>query len=100
MLPRFRSKSVRRIAKRAPTGISVRFERKRGGKPRCALCGVELGCGRGKSKSERRPSRKFGGVLCAKCSFEVLKLAAKVKAGHMKLEEVELSKRKFVKVVK
>ncbi|MEM3555361.1 MAG: 50S ribosomal protein L34e [Candidatus Micrarchaeia archaeon] len=99
MLPRFRSKSVRKIIRRTPKGVSTRFERKRSRGGRCALCGVKLIYGEG-AKSKKKPSRKFGGVLCAKCSFEVLKLAGKVKANHIKLEDIEVRKRKFVKVVK
>jgi ribosomal protein L34E len=100
MLPRFRSKSVRKIRRKTPKGVSVRFERKKRKGARCALCGVKLAYGSESAKSKRKPSRKFAGVLCARCSFEVLKLAAKVKANHMKLDEIEMRKRRFVKVVK
>jgi ribosomal protein L34E len=90
MLPRFRSKSIRKIGKEA----KFRYVRKGGRAACCSLCHAELG---GKTKSSRRPSRIFGGTLCPECSVQVIKLAGKVMGGHIKLEDVDLERMKFVK---
>jgi hypothetical protein len=57
---------------------------------------VKLAVRREGAKSKRIPSRPFGGVLCARCSFDVLKLAGKVRGGHIKLDDVDMERRKFV----
>ena len=95
MLPRFRSKSIRKI--RRSGNASFRYVRKVGRGACCSLCGSKLAGGTGSAKSERRASRCFGGVLCSKCSFEVLKLVGKVKGAHMRLDDVDLERRKFVR---
>jgi len=93
MLPRFRSKSIRKIGKEA----KFRYVRKGGRGACCSLCHAELGGTDGKTKSSRRPSRIFGGTLCPECSVQVIKLAGKVIGGHIKLEDVDLERMKFVK---
>lgn len=95
MLPRFRSKSVRKIARRVRAGKApFRYKRKLGRMACCSICGSKLSWGR--AKSMRRPSRIFSGALCSRCSFEMLKFAGKIKGGQMKLEDVDLGSRKFV----
>ncbi len=96
MLPRFRTKSVRKV-KGKGVKFPFRYVRKKGRVACCPLCGVKLAVRRKGAKSERRPSRAFGGVLCARCSFDVLKLAGKVMGAHMKLEDVDMARRKFVR---
>lgn len=73
---RLRTRSVRRIPRRLPGGRTViRYERRRGGSPRCGRCGrplpgvAEL---RGVPRSSRRASRPFAD-LCSRCSRETLK---------------------------
>lgn len=67
----------KKIKKRTPTGKSViRKGRANPSKPKCAKCGARLhGVPRMRpievkktSKSKRKPSRPFGGNLCAKCT--------------------------------
>jgi ribosomal protein L34E len=96
MLPRFRSKSVRKV-KGKGVKFPFRYVRKEGGAARCPLCGVKLAVRRRGAKSKRIPSRAFGGVLCAKCSFDVLKLSGKVMGAQMKLEDIDTERRKFVR---
>jgi ribosomal protein L34E len=99
MLPRFRSNSIRKV-RRPNKKFPFRYVRRKGRKACCALCGVKLNVRREGAKSKRIPSRPFGGVLCARCSFDVLKLAGKVKAAHVKLEDVDGDKRKFVRQIR
>jgi len=88
-----------RRAKRGKEGgkAQFRYVRKSGRTACCAICSLKLAGGREKAKSKRRVSRIFGGVLCPRCSFDVLKLAGKVRAAHMKLDDVDLERRKFVR---
>lgn len=74
--PRFRSRSFRRIFVKTPGGNTVlRHERRKPGKAVCSECGLILaGVPREipakikkLSKTERRPQRPYGGVLCSKC---------------------------------
>jgi ribosomal protein L34E len=96
MLPRFRSGSVRKVKGKGGK-FPFRYVRKRGRVACCPICGVKLAVRREGAKSKRIPSRTFGGVLCPRCSFEVLKLASKVKCAYMKLEDVDTERRKFVR---
>ena len=74
--PRFRSRSLRRVFVKTPGGKTVvHHKRRKPGKPQCAMCKNYLkGVARGitfdihkLSKTERRPERPYGGVLCSKC---------------------------------
>jgi len=72
----YRTRSWRRVIRRVPGGdIIVHYEKGRPKKARCAICGREL---RGVpasrpyelsklAKTEKRPERPYGGVICAKC---------------------------------
>ncbi|MBI4159390.1 50S ribosomal protein L34e [Candidatus Woesearchaeota archaeon] len=75
--PSRRSRSLRRVHIRIPSGISKLVYKK--GKPKKALCGK---CGavlhgmmrerptkmQNLPKSQKRPERKYGGVLCPSCT--------------------------------
>ena len=86
---KYRSRTFRRIKVTTPSGRrTVHFERKRNGAPTCADCGSLLkGVARGTphqvkktSKSERRPERPYGGVLCSACTRE--KIIAQARAMY------------------
>ncbi len=97
---------LKKIKRRTPGGrVVVHIRREKTGKHVCALCGRPLhGVPHGKrpvqvrklSKSERRPERVFGGVLCAECARKVIDDAFYVKAGVKKIEEIDIRERKFV----
>jgi len=78
--PALRSRSLRRVFRRTPSGRTViHYERKRNSPAKCALCKMELnGVKTNKlykySKTEKRPERKYGGYLCHKCLEKVIKL--------------------------
>ena len=78
----------RRIYYRTPGGdVRIRYERDLPKKPTCPLCGRKLfGVIRGIpsfvrkfSKTEKRPSRPYGGVLCPRCMRRIMKL--KIRTG-------------------
>jgi ribosomal protein L34E len=90
---------------RTPGGETrVKFFKGKPSKKHCALCSRELaGTTNAKdeqklSKSERRPSGMFGGVLCAKCRASVQEEAAKIYAGVKDINGVEVRLRRYVEV--
>ena len=79
------------------------------GKHKCALCkGILHGVPHGKtgtevrklSKTKRRPTALFAGILCSKCRHLVVMEAAQVEAKAKKFDEVELRLQDYVKQVK
>jgi len=80
--PSLRSRTLKRIKIKVPGGARIiHYIKKRPGKPRCALCSRPLsGTARGTkaqvkgmSRSQKTPTRAYGGNLCPACSKEALK---------------------------
>lgn len=101
MRPRHRSKSMRRLKRRTPSGKRVmHFKRRKPKRARCYMCnsllhGVSRNVAskvRGKAKTKKRPERKFGGVLCARCSREEIKQAVR-KHTEKKPEKMKKQKK-------
>jgi large subunit ribosomal protein L34e len=74
--PRLRSRTLRRVSKRVPGGKTVLQHVKRNpSKAKCGKCGKELKAVPRKNpaqlkntpKTQKRPERPFGGVLCSAC---------------------------------
>ena len=101
-----RERRLRKVRVRTPGGrVVTRFRREKPSKHRCAICGNELfGVPHGRtssqvrklSKSEKRPERVFGGVLCANCTKRVIELAVYVKSGAKKIDEIDIRYRPYV----
>jgi ribosomal protein L34E len=101
-LPRNRSTSVRKVARRTPKGRSaVHYARRVSSNIHtCALTGERLQAVNshpGKAKSTRRPNRKFGGALTSKMSSHIITLASRVKEGKMQISDVDVSLVPYVK---
>ena len=98
----------KRVRVRTPGGRLVyHFRRPKTGKHVCAICGRPLhGVPHGRrpvevrklSKTERRPERIFGGVLCADCERKVIEIAFYVKIGEKELSTVDIKLRPYVEV--
>lgn len=78
----FKSRTFRRVSKKLPGGDTrLTYLRRKPSVAHCGRCGAQLqGIPRGNakdiaklSKSQRRPERPYGGVLCSKCLKDVLK---------------------------
>ena len=75
---------------------------------KCALCGAKLNAVpkrgtaamRKLAKTEKRPERVFGGVLCGSCTRLVLKEKTRLKAGVLSPSELDLRRAAFVKSLK
>lgn len=85
--PGLRTRSKRRVFVRTPGGrIVIRYEPRKPGPARCAVCGkplngvprlkpVEL---RNLAKTEKRPERPYGGYLCPRCLSRLLREAIRM----------------------
>jgi len=85
-IPRYRSRTFRRVFVRTPGGRTVLQHKRRKNAPaQCAECGANLpGVARGTKtevnalpRSARRPSRPFGGMLCSRCTRRTIALRAR-----------------------
>ncbi len=88
-----RSSRYKRVKVRVPSGeVRERFVRREAkDKGRCAVCGQPLrGVSSKGAKSEKKPSRKFAGTLCHRCTAVVIRYAVRLKEGSMALEDVPL----------
>jgi len=84
--PAYRTRSKRRVYVRVPSGeVRVHYEPRKPGPARCAVCGKPLnGVPRARpvelrklAKTEKRPERPYGGVLCANCLARLLRESAR-----------------------
>lgn len=96
-------KTKKKKYRKTPGGkAKAYFERKRHGKASCALCGNAL-AGVPKqdevkklSKTERRPSAIFAGVLCNRCRNTVLEEAIKIKENIKNMRDCKITLRTYV----
>lgn len=99
--PMHRSRSFRRLDRVTPSGRHViHYERRKPSMPHCGICGSELnGISMGKSansRSRRSNARMFGGVLCARCTAEVIKLASRIENGEMRVGDIGMRQKAYV----
>ncbi len=75
--PNRRARTLRRVKVRTPSGkTKISYRIRKPGKATCANCGATLqgvphtvkSKLRNMPKSQRRPERAFGGVLCSACA--------------------------------
>jgi len=79
--PALRSRSKRRVFKKTPSGTKLEYKSRKPQQAHCASCKKKLaGVPRGNRttiakvpKTQRRPERPFGGVLCSACSRVAIK---------------------------
>ena len=88
---RFKSRSFRRVKTRTPKSkVKIVHTRRKPSKARCAICGKELhGVKRvlpselkKYSKSQKRPSRPYGGYICASCLRKLMREKARSDAKN------------------
>lgn len=74
----------------------------------CALCAGKLNAVPRRrpsdlaklSKTEKRPERAFGGVLCANCLSKIVKQKTRIASGSISPSAVPLHDMKFLKMLK
>ena len=81
-----KSRTFRRVKKKTPGNrLTTQYTRKTPRKAHCGNCGAILQGIKPRtpirlnklSKTQKRPERAFGGVLCSKCSRETIKAKAR-----------------------
>ncbi len=95
-----RSKSFAKRQRVTPKKRNVvHYERRKPSMPHCAICSNELNgisISNAKGKTRKSNARAFGGVLCARCTGDVIKLASRIENGEMKLNEIGMKHREYV----
>jgi len=92
-----RSHSFRKFKRHVKSGTVTHYRRAKLSNPHCALCGTELhGISVRGGRTRRTNTRLFGGVLCANCTAEVVKLGSRIEHGDMKLDDISIKQRSFV----
>ncbi|MEM0475278.1 MAG: hypothetical protein QW343_00575 [Candidatus Norongarragalinales archaeon] len=99
----FRRKRI--LKRRSPSGKRVViFKRRLPKQGCCALCGALIhGVPRVRArlaKTEKRPQRLFGGVLCGACTALVVRDRVRLKSGVISREEVPLARLKWIDALK
>ncbi len=99
-MPRPSDRGKKKKFKRTPRGKTKKvWKKKKPGKQKCAICKKILhGVPHGKtatqrkklSKSKKRPSAFFGGVICGKCRAMVMEESAKIVAKVKKINDVDI----------
>ena len=96
---------LRKTTRRSQSGRTVvRYKRAKPSAAHCALCGGKLNAvPRARpsemakfAKTEKRPERIFGGVLCAGCVKAALKEKVRVSAGALDRKNVDFRRFKYV----
>lgn len=94
------------VAKRSPGGrLAVKHKASKPARAHCGLCGAKLNAvpraGVGEmakyAKTEKRPERKWGGVLCHKCTASVIRNSARIAAGRLARRDIDIRQLKFMK---
>lgn len=87
--PMLRNRTFRRVYRKTPGGkVVLQHKRRKPSAAHCAHCGIEL-LGVPKAlpykmenmpKSQKRPERPYGGVLCSSCARS--QIVARTRAAH------------------
>ena len=98
--PMHRSGSFKKVKRHTPEGGTVtHYRRAKNSMPHCAICGLELNgisLSRDGGRSRRTNSRLFGGVLCANCTADIVKLGSRVEQGNLRLDDIGMKQKKYV----
>lgn len=104
MKPSFRF-SKKRVRK-SPSGKKVvKFKTKKPGKALCGICNAKLNAVPNRrppelsklAKTQKRPERVFGGVLCHACTRRIIKEQSRVASGAIAKSEVDFRDLKYLK---
>jgi len=109
-MPKKSDRSKKKKFRRKASGkAKTVFVKGKSGKHHCAVCKKMLhGVPHGKkpsevrklSKTKRRPTALFAGILCNRCRSQAVAEAAKLEAKTKKASDIELRLQKYVKQLK
>lgn len=66
----------------------------------CSLCGTKMtgaSSKSSKSKTQKKPGRKYSGELCHRCAQDIIKTQARISAGQIQKTDADVAKQKFLK---
>jgi len=91
MKPYQRSRSVRKIFKKTPSGRTVIHTKRRekGKENKCEICGVSI-------SRMRKNGRVFGGMICHRCISRILAYYTRILDGVLSIEDVDIKYRKYI----
>ena len=104
-----RSTSTKIRCRRSPSGRPLRLVKpKKPGAVHCALCGKIMQAIPRRSqaqmaklsKTEKRPERVYGGVLCASCTQQIVKEKTRLTTGALLRSEVPITHLKYIQGMK
>ncbi len=107
--PRLRSTSAKAHVRKTPRGkISTIYRPKKPSKAVCAICKMRLAAVPKRSpvhmgklaKTEKRPERMYGGVLCHNCLQSLLKERIRLQSGALQKEDISLVHLKYLDQMK
>lgn len=99
----------KKVTRRSPSGKRVvLYGAKKPSAASCALCGGKLQAVprrsasgmRALAKTEKRPQRVFGGVLCFGCTSKVLKERARLSSGSLTRAEVDFTHLPYISMLR
>lgn len=96
------------VKRRARKNTAVLHKRDKPHAVRCPLCDTKLAGMprlhslqlRRLSKTEKRPERVFGGVLCGNCVKAILKSKARLASGAITKKDIDLRHMKYLAMLK
>ncbi len=100
---------MKKTLRRTPGGRrAVHYKPKKPSKATCAICGAKLFAVPNRSivgmrklaKTEKRPERVFGGVLCGNCVQRLLKEKIRLQAGALTNEDIGVVRMKYIAMLK
>src|SRR3989338_9866361 len=106
--PMLRSRSVKKLFRRTNSGTRIIYKAGKPSKAICAICAAKLNAVpnripsemRKLAKTEKRPERVFGGVLCGGCTSTVLKEKSRLSNASIMREHVPLNHLKYVDMLR
>ncbi|HLC47447.1 MAG TPA: 50S ribosomal protein L34e [Candidatus Norongarragalinales archaeon] len=107
--PARRSTSAKKRMVRTPGGnVRAIYKTKKPSKATCAICKRKLHGVPNRSvahmrklaKTEKRPERIFGGVLCARCVSRLVREKIRLESGILLREEVDITHLKYIDMMK
>ncbi|MFH1106906.1 MAG: 50S ribosomal protein L34e [Candidatus Micrarchaeota archaeon] len=104
-----RHRTSKKTLRRTPGGRSVAiYKPKKPSKARCAICGAKMFAVPNRSivgmrklaKTQKRPERVFGGVLCHTCVQQLLKEKLRLQAGAHTEADIGVVHLKYIRMLK
>ena len=100
-VPKNRSRSMRKVFKKVPSGkVVLHFSRrKKTTRHHCAICKSKLqgvSSTPSASASQKTVSRRYGAHMCSPCTRKIVRYAALIEQGEIVLQDIDLVLKPYV----